>query len=138
MTREADPVTTLHRAMTREADPAITLHRANTREAEPAITPVIARSEATRQSSDAELLRDTRNDDIHAFDERYCRLAISPSATPFGFVTDDDGTQYPAAWINVYGTGKVIYSALGHGPESYDSPSHQELLRQLAQLLTLS
>jgi len=71
---------------------------------------------------------------VTAYDERYCRLKLTPSARPIGWVTDDplpgetQGERYPAMWLNPCGKGHVVYSALGHGPLSYASASHQQLV----------
>jgi len=38
------------------------------------------------------------------------------------------GADHPVIWLNPETRGRVIYSALGHTPESYDDPNHQLIL----------
>ena len=35
---------------------------------------------------------------------------------------------HPVVWINPRTKGRVVYSALGHTPESYDDPNHRRIL----------
>ncbi|MBB3912583.1 ThuA domain-containing protein [Sphingomonas desiccabilis] len=37
--------------------------------------------------------------------------------------------SHPIIWTNPNTRGRVIYSALGHTPESYDDPNHRRILR---------
>jgi type 1 glutamine amidotransferase len=85
---------------------------------------------------------------VQAFDERYCRLRVSPEVEVLGWVRDDpepgqsEGTAYPALWFHRPQVGQqnpqagmVVYSALGHDARSFASPSHQELLVKAARHL---
>lgn len=38
------------------------------------------------------------------------------------------GADHPVIWINPRSNGRVLYSALGHTPESYDDPQYRRLL----------
>ena len=38
------------------------------------------------------------------------------------------GKDHPLIWTNPAAKGRVIYSALGHLPESYDDPNHRRIL----------
>ncbi len=65
---------------------------------------------------------------VETFDERYCDLRVAPSSQVLGFVDDDDGEPHAALWVTEAHGGRTVYSPLGHGGRSYDSPSHQDLL----------
>lgn len=41
-----------------------------------------------------------------------------------------DGKTRPLAWTKGYGSGRVFYTALGHGPGTYKNPSFSKLVRQ--------
>lgn len=36
--------------------------------------------------------------------------------------------QHPVAWTHTYGQGRVFYTALGHGPSTFENPTMQMLL----------
>jgi uncharacterized protein len=63
----------------------------------------------------------TLTDDFFVYDERYTALETSPDVEVVAFHTED-GMTHPLAWLNE-GAGRVAYSALGHGIESYESPN---------------
>jgi hypothetical protein len=67
------------------------------------------------------LSRSTLTEDFVAYDERYSDLETSPGIEIVA-VHEEDGVVHPLAWLNP-GAGRVAYSALGHGTESYDSPN---------------
>ena len=76
---------------------------------------------------------------VDAYDERYCHLFPQPDVEVIGWTTDDDGVRHPVCWINTSHGGRTFYSPLGHDVRSFDSPSHQQLLRAAATwLVTLS
>ncbi|MDR0481622.1 MAG: ThuA domain-containing protein [Cellulomonadaceae bacterium] len=72
---------------------------------------------------------------VTAFDERYCHLSTSSNIDPVGYVMDDEGNRFSAVWTMAAHGGRTVVSTLGHGPESYDSPSHQALIRNAARWL---
>jgi type 1 glutamine amidotransferase len=41
-----------------------------------------------------------------------------------------DGKLRPVAWTRRFGAGKVFYTTLGHGPDTFRHPSFQRLVRQ--------
>ncbi|HET6859392.1 MAG TPA: ThuA domain-containing protein [Streptomyces sp.] len=69
--------------------------------------------------------------DFWVFDERYTDLdfteerAVSPL-----YVHLENGAAHPLLWTRTVGDSRVIYDALGHGPASFESPEHTELLRR--------
>jgi hypothetical protein len=40
------------------------------------------------------------------------------------------GGKHPMAWTKPYGAGKVFYTTLGHGPETFERPAMQTLVTQ--------
>lgn len=72
-------------------------------------------------------------DEWYSFDESPARNGMSVLAR-----IDEDsyrpgeglamGADHPVIWINPDVPGRVVYSALGHTPESYDDPNHRRLL----------
>lgn len=40
------------------------------------------------------------------------------------------GRSHPMAWVKPYGEGRVFYSTLGHGPDTFTRPVMQQLLIQ--------
>ena len=38
--------------------------------------------------------------------------------------------QHPLAWVKSYGDGRVFYTALGHGPGTFEQPAMQKLMGQ--------
>ncbi len=46
----------------------------------------------------------------------------------------EDGAQ-PMLYIRAHGQGKVLYNALGHGPEAYENPNLEKLIIQGAKWL---
>ena len=66
--------------------------------------------------------------DFSLHDERYTGLEVAEDVEVVAFHTED-GRTHPLVWVRE-GPGRVAYSALGHGVESYASPN-AELLRAL-------
>ncbi len=66
--------------------------------------------------------------DVH--DEVYSWLDVAPDVVPLA--TSRHGEiDHPLVWIReLPGGSRLVHDALGHGPESYDVPAHQQLLRQ--------
>jgi type 1 glutamine amidotransferase len=40
------------------------------------------------------------------------------------------GGTFPVAWVKTYGSGRVFYTALGHGPGTFARPPVQAMLCQ--------
>ena len=38
--------------------------------------------------------------------------------------------QHPLAWTKSHGAGRVFYTALGHGPDTFTRPNMQKLMTQ--------
>nr|BFF19173.1 hypothetical protein GCM10025730_26940 [Promicromonospora thailandica] len=74
-------------------------------------------------------------DAVEAFDERYCRLRVGPTARVLGTTTDDDGAEHPVLWVDEAHGGRTVYSALGHDSRSFAAEGHQALLRRSASWL---
>jgi type 1 glutamine amidotransferase len=73
-------------------------------------------------------------DEIEVYDELYSNLEILKPAT-VALSHHLDGVNQPLVLARKTNTQRTIYDALGHGPESYESPSRQELLRHEAHWL---
>lgn len=70
--------------------------------------------------------------DFTAVDELY-HLADCPGdgkCLLYATKSPGDGKLRPVAWTKRYGAGRVFYTALGHGPETWSNPSFQKLLLQ--------
>ena len=74
---------------------------------------------------------------VTAVDERYSNLIMSDDAVVvLRHVLD--GAPQPVVWRQRTAGLNIIVDALGHGPESYESPSRRQLLaNELRELLTL-
>nr|WP_255371955.1 ThuA domain-containing protein [Cellulosimicrobium sp. CUA-896] len=64
---------------------------------------------------------------VVADDERYCRLDIAPTSHVL-LTAHHDGVDHPVAWVSA--GARAVYDGLGHGVESYASPSRRDLLRR--------
>jgi len=51
-------------------------------------------------------------------------------------ITIDRGVAYPMVWSRSEGRGRVAHIALGHGPEVWNLPPYQRLMRQAADWLS--
>ncbi|WP_111766963.1 ThuA domain-containing protein [Nakamurella deserti] len=71
------------------------------------------------------------------YDERYTDLELNPGSTPLALHTED-GLPHPLVWVRDGdgSHGRVVYSALGHGVESYDAPGHVAMLGNCLHWLT--
>jgi type 1 glutamine amidotransferase len=66
-------------------------------------------------------------------DEVYRDLEVSREAQPWLRARmHGDEDFHPVLWSHRYGAGRVVYDALGHGPESLSHPTHREILRRAA------
>ena len=64
---------------------------------------------------------------VVADDERYCRLDVAPTSRVL-LTAHHDRTDHPVVWAS--GGARAVYDGLGHGVESYVSPSRRDLLRR--------
>ena len=46
--------------------------------------------------------------------------------------------QHPVAWTHSYGQGRVFYTALGHGPSTFENPTFQNLMVNAARWVAAS
>lgn len=72
--------------------------------------------------------------DFTIVDEAYGFMDLQPDVVPLA-VSSHGGVDHPMLWVRTVGTGVVVTSTLGHGPESFDHPVHRELLRRAIALL---
>lgn len=72
---------------------------------------------------------------VEAWDERYSHLVMSPEAQVL-LEHEIDGQAQPVVWRSGADGVRILVDALGHGPESYESPSRRQLLAN--ELLELS
>jgi hypothetical protein len=68
-------------------------------------------------------------DDFTVLDERYTGMPLTGVIEPIA-EHEEDGIRHPLVWARELGRSRLVYSALGHDPRSYESPEHRELLRQ--------
>jgi type 1 glutamine amidotransferase len=64
-------------------------------------------------------------------DERYSDLALEDGLTVVA-EHEHEGRTHPLVWTRTEGTARIVADALGHGPESFESGEHRELLTRLA------
>lgn len=69
-------------------------------------------------------------------DEVYHALELQPDVEPL-LVAESEagGARQPVCWARRFGTGRVVYDALGHDATSMKHPQHQRLLAQAARWL---
>ncbi len=72
--------------------------------------------------------------DFGLLDERYSYLRTSVDIEPLAW-HEYEGARYPLLWTHRYGTAKVVYDALGHTAESFDSAEHRMLVSRSARWL---
>jgi type 1 glutamine amidotransferase len=68
-------------------------------------------------------------DEVVVYDELYSNLELSRPAKVL-LAHRLDGVEQPLVLAREDGPQRTVYDALGHGTESYASPSRQELLRR--------
>ena len=73
-------------------------------------------------------------DEVVVYDELYTNLDVRLPATAV-LAHHLDGVDQPLVLAREEGAQRTIYDALGHGTESYASPSRRELLRREARWL---
>ncbi|MGM7671752.1 ThuA domain-containing protein [Microbacterium sp. A93] len=75
-------------------------------------------------------------EDFFVYDERYTNLELDVAPHVLAIHTED-GHTHPIAWWKSAqdGHGAVVYDALGHGVESYDSRHHRAWLRDAVRVL---
>ncbi|WP_108252763.1 ThuA domain-containing protein [Planctomonas deserti] len=66
------------------------------------------------------------------FDERYSDLALEEGLSVV-VQHEHDGRTHPLVWTRAEGRARIIADALGHGPESFDSAEHRDVVLQLVQ-----
>lgn len=73
---------------------------------------------------------------FEVFDEVYRGLQLAPGVQPLLQARAvSDSEFYPVMWRHQYGAGRVIYDALGHGPDSVTEPTHLSILKRAVQWL---
>ena len=73
---------------------------------------------------------------FEVFDEVYRGLDVFSQSQPLlraKAAADDD--FHPVMWTHRYGLGRVVYDALGHGPDSVMEPTHLAILKRAVQWL---
>ena len=74
--------------------------------------------------------------DFDVLDERYSYLELEPDVVVLGEHIDDGRRHHPILWAHHHLGGRVVYDALGHDPQSYDSAGHVMFVqRSIAWLL---
>lgn len=68
-------------------------------------------------------------DDLIITDECYGFLEHTAPIEPL-LSGEHGGTTHPLLWEHRAGAGHVVVSLLGHGPESFQHPTHAEILRR--------
>jgi type 1 glutamine amidotransferase len=63
-------------------------------------------------------------------DEVYHDLALGPNARPLLEARVSGGPWQTVAWCHEPGEGRVVYDALGHGPESFACAEHRRFLER--------
>ena len=72
--------------------------------------------------------------DFKITDELYV-LDRTPSAASVLLTAFWENRAQPMLYIRAHGQGKVLYNALGHGPEAYENPNLEKLIIQGAKWL---
>jgi type 1 glutamine amidotransferase len=73
---------------------------------------------------------------FEVFDEVYRGLQVAPEAEPLLQArAESDDRFHPVMWRYRYGAGRVIYDALGHGPDSITEPTHLGIVKRAVQWL---
>lgn len=73
--------------------------------------------------------------DFTVLDEAYGDMWLADDLEPLA-VSRRDGEAHAMLWMRDVGEGVVITSTLGHGAESFDQPTHREVLRRAIRLLS--
>ena len=73
---------------------------------------------------------------FEVFDEVYRGLELFTQSTPLlQAKAATDSEFHPVMWTHRYGSGRVVYDALGHGPASVMEPTHLAILKRAVQWL---
>lgn len=73
---------------------------------------------------------------FEVLDEVYRGLQVAPEAEPLLHArAEGDDRFHPVMWRHRYGKGRVIYDALGHGPDTILEPTHLGILKRAVQWL---
>ena len=67
-------------------------------------------------------------------DERYSFLRLADDIVPLA-THSHDGIEHPLLWAREWRSARVVYDALGHDEQSYDSPEHAALIARSVQWL---
>ena len=65
--------------------------------------------------------------DFDIKDDLYCYLRTKDEIVPL-MTHRYDGIEHPLLWARTYGPSRVVYDALGHTTESFESATHREIL----------
>jgi uncharacterized protein len=68
-------------------------------------------------------------------DERYSFLRVNPDVLPVAWHRYEN-VRHPLVWTHRAGAARVVYDALGHDENSFDSPEHRQLIRNAVNWLT--
>ena len=73
-------------------------------------------------------------EDFELRDELYSDLSFSGDVEPLatGAMQGEPDTRQPVLWARPIGSGRVVYSALGHDETSVEHPTHERLLLRCA------
>ncbi len=73
---------------------------------------------------------------FEVFDEVYRGLDVQPDACPLLRArSHEDDEFHPVMWTHRYGSGRAVYDALGHGPDSLLQPTHLSILHRAVEWL---
>ncbi len=73
--------------------------------------------------------------DFDVYDEMYSYLDVQPGSSVLA-THRYEGIDHALAWVTEADGGRIVYDALGHGVEAYDSAGRVELLKREIQWLT--
>jgi len=65
-------------------------------------------------------------------DERYSDLALGDGLDVV-VEHEHDGRTHPLVWTRTVGGARIVADALGHGPESFDSAEHRDVVLRLVE-----
>lgn len=68
-------------------------------------------------------------DDFTIHDEAYGFMDLADDVVPLA-TSRHGGVDHPVLWARAVDAGRQVTCTLGHGPESFDHPTHRELLRR--------
>lgn len=68
-------------------------------------------------------------DDFTILDEAYGFMDLADDVEPLA-TARHGGVDHPLLWARRVGAGRAVTSTLGHGAESFDHPTHREILRR--------